>query len=182
MNKLKNILIIILFGVILFQSFFRSPPEPEYITKTDTVTISHDSIRYVPKPYPVYHDTGSYHAVPVYITNPTDTAAIIADYIQKIAYSDTLLNDSTAFILIRDTLQYNRIRSRSKIIRIHTYNKTLTIPPRPHFFAGIGVGGGKNMFGFTGNIGLQTKRGKLYTASYDVLNKTIFLSMYWKIK
>ena len=179
MNKLKNILIIILFGIILFQSFFRTPPQPEYITKTDTVTITYDSIRYVPQPYPVYRDTGSYHAIPVYLT---DTVAVVTDYVRKIAYSDTLMDDSIAFILVQDTLQYNRIVSRTKHIKVYSYTKTLTTPARMNIYAGIGIGGNMDQFGFSGSVGLQTKRQRLYTVSYDLINKTISINVYWKIK
>ena len=183
MNKLKNILIIILFGVIVFQTISKTkqkPLKPEIITKTDTITLSVP--HYIPKPYPVYHDTGSYHAVPVYLTKPTDTAAIVADYIQKIAYSDTLMNNDKAFILVVDTLQYNRIQSRSKTIHIYSRTKTIRIPERAHFFAGLGIGGNKHQFGFLGNLALQTKRGKLYTVQYDLINKSVFVSLYWRIK
>jgi len=183
MKNIKNILIVILFGVILFLTISKrnqKPLKPEIITKTDTITLSVP--HYVPKPYPVFQDTGSYHAVPVYLKEPADTAAIVADYIRKIAYIDTLQNDSNAFILVVDTLQYNRIRSRSKTIHIYSRTKIIRIPVHAHFFAGLGVGGSRSMFGVTGNISLLTKRQRLYSASYDILNKSIFVSVQWKIK
>ena len=179
-KKLKNILIVILFGVIIAQSVFRKSPKPEYITKTKIDTIVKTKTSYVPKP--VYHDTGSFHIRVDSFQIPTDTAAIVADYIRKIAYSDTLMNDSSAFILVRDTVQYNRITNRTKQIRIYSHTKTIVIPPKAHFYGGIGIGGNRNSFGVTGNLALQTRRNRLYTASYDILNKSVYLSVYWRIR
>ena len=183
MKNIKTILIIILFVVILIQSLTKPRiSKPEIITKTDTITIIKDSIHYVPKPYLIYKDTGSYHVKIDTFKIPTDTPSIIAAYVQKIVYSDTLLHDSTGFIFVQDTLQYNRIKSRLKRIKIYSYTKTIHTPVKSHFFAGLGLGGNKNQFGVTGNLALQTKQGKLYTVQYDILNKSIFFSLYWKIK
>ncbi len=181
MKNIKDIIIIILFGIILFQFTFRKPTKIKYNTKTDTISVVYDSISYIPKPYIIYKDTGSYHLSKIYVTNLIDTNAIISNYIKKIVYSDTLKNDSLAFILIHDTLQYNRILNRTKVIHIYTLQKTLVQPIKEHLFAGFGIGGGKSIFGVTGNIALLTKRKRLYFFSYDILNHSIFVSIYWKL-
>ncbi len=184
MKNIKNILIVILFVALLIYTFSK----PKVVTKTNTITITkdsiHDSIQYVPKPYPIYkyNDTGSYHVKTDTFRIPTDTPSIVAAYIQKIAYSDTLMDNDKAFILLVDTLQYNRIKSRTKRIKIYSYTKTIRIPERSHIFLGLGVGGSRSQFGVTGNVSFLSKRHRLYGASYDILNKSVFVSIQWRIK
>lgn len=93
-------------GILLLLNI-RKLPDTKVITHIDTV-YSTDTVRVitqVPKPYKViYHDTTT-------ITH-MDTAFVIKDYSSYVIYEDTLMNDSLAFISLRDTVYRNRLLSR----------------------------------------------------------------------
>ena len=93
-------------GILLLLNI-RKLPDTKVITHIDTV-YSTDTVRVitqVPKPYKViYHDTTT-------ITH-MDTAFVIKDYSSYVIYEDTLMNDSLAFISLRDTIYRNRLLSR----------------------------------------------------------------------
>ena len=94
-------------GILLLLNI-RKLSDTKVITHTDTV-YSTDTVRvitHIPKPYKViYHDTTT-------ITN-IDTAFVIQDYSSYVIYEDTLMNDSLAFISLRDTVYRNRLLNRS---------------------------------------------------------------------
>lgn len=94
-------------GILLLLNI-RKLPDTKVITHIDTV-YSTDTVRVitqVPKPYKViYHDTTT-------ITH-MDTAFVIKDYSSYVIYEDTLMNDSLAFISLRDTVYRNRLLNRS---------------------------------------------------------------------
>lgn len=94
-------------GILLLLNI-RKLPDTKVITHIDTI-YSTDTVRVitqVPKPYKViYHDTTT-------ITH-MDTAFVIKDYSSYVIYVDTLMNDSLAFISLRDTVYRNRLLNRS---------------------------------------------------------------------
>jgi hypothetical protein len=47
---------------------------------------------------------------------PVDTAAILADYHNKRTYNDTIVNDSSLFVVIQDTVTQNKIAYRKPFI------------------------------------------------------------------
>ena len=100
-------IVLIALSVIVLLNI-RQKPDAKVITITDTV-YSTDTVRVitqVPKPYKViYHDTTT-------ITH-MDTAFVIKDYSSYVIYEDTLMNDSLAFISLRDTVYRNRLLNRS---------------------------------------------------------------------
>ena len=99
-------IVLIALSVIVLLNI-RQKPDTKVITTTDTV-YSTDTVRVitqVPKPYKViYHDTTT-------ITH-VDTAFVIKDYSSYVIYEDTLMNDSLAFISLRDTVYRNRLLNR----------------------------------------------------------------------
>ena len=115
------------------------PPRVEYV----------EQIRYLPsdtiaRPYPVRVP------VPVYIDTHQprpqviDTSAIIARYLERVAYTDTAINDTSALVVIADTLQHNRIVSRAvtfqnRLPRVtRTITRTITSqPPAWRYSLGI---------------------------------------------
>lgn len=116
-----------------------SPPRVEYV----------EQIRYlpsdtIPRPYPVRVP------VPVYIDTHQprpqviDTGAIIARYLERVVYTDTAINDTSALVVIADTLQHNRIVSRAvtfqnRLPRVtRTITSTITNQP-PAWRYGFGI-------------------------------------------
>ena len=125
-------------------------------------------------------------------TKPKESEGGTITITQKI--TDTILIDTTGLIVINDTITRNRIKSRHKLIRLHnkTIFQTTTIrqPGKIHFFAGFLVGGppewrsragSLNSFAIGPAIHLQTKRKTAYSLSYDLINKQVTFSIYWRM-
>lgn len=191
----ERFIIIILLLIIFFMHFNKNNYVP--IHKLPKIGI-HIEKEYVPQPISIKNQSIKIDSIP-YAVNiyhkgkiqvdtikiyykgkiKVDTIKIIKDYIAKIYYSDTLMNNDTAFILVKDTLQFNRIINRQKVIKIATiYNTKL----KNHLFAGIGIMGNANQFRFSGELLLKNKRGNIYGLSYYPIDKIIGVSLFWKIK
>ena len=161
-----------------------TPHANQTVTLYDTIhdTLPYPVTHYLPKL--IYKDTGSVR----WQTQPIDTPAILSAYFERHFYKDTLLNDTNALIIVSDTISRNRIIYRSPLLRIypHIIRQTTYIKQkaslRRKLFVGIGAGQSFNRFGLSANILYATKKDHVYSFSYDVLNKSFYVSMYWKIK
>jgi hypothetical protein len=155
------------------------------VTVHDTIRV-HDTI---PEHVPalVIHDT-----IPPDF--PFDTLAFLADYFTVKTADDTLRGDNY-IVTIRDILYRNKIQSRKAKATVNVITETVhttdSIPypvpaagakPRTKVFAGIGIGGWTDKVGFAPALALNTKKDNLYSVSYDVINRTAWFQMYWKIK
>jgi hypothetical protein len=186
MKKIPWLIIVALLVMIFLQREcnHETPGRTETVIRFDTIhdTVPYPVIHYQPKL--IYIDTGSVK----WKLQPVDTPAILAAFFAKHFYKDTLLNDTNALIVVSDTISRNRIISRSPLLRIypHIIRQTKYIeqkaPGRRKFFLGIGAGRNLNRFGFSANILYLSKKEHGYSFSYDVLNKSFYVGMYWKIK
>ena len=134
MKDIRNIIILILVAVIVYLTQCNRPDEtpqqivikdttiyvPEYLTIYGTDTIFKD----VPLPYEVERIVTRYDTIEVY---HVDTANLILDYFYKRVYNDTIKLDSLGFLVIKDTIQTNRILSRRVIRNINFKVKPLTV-------------------------------------------------------
>lgn len=112
--KKANIILFVLLVACAVVFMFWWKPEPEVIFSTRIDTIPGDSIPYaveVQKPVPVYIDTGSTR----WRDRPIDTGAILADYFARVFYRDTLKNDTSALVIVEDTVTENRLQGRRLI-------------------------------------------------------------------
>ncbi len=142
----------------------RQKPNTKVITTTDTV-YSTDTVRVitqVPKPYKViYHDTTT-------ITH-MDTAFVIKDYSSYVIYEDTLMNDSLAFISLRDTVYRNRLLSRG----LTYYNRQPliinNIAHNTRYSVGVVVGEG---YGITASYSVRS-----WDLGTIVTNKGAFITL-----
>jgi len=120
---IKNIIIVAILLILLFFMLMEpKPSEGRVITKIDTLVQLKEYTKYE-KGKNIYHkvlDT-IYRLDKVQIH---DTAFIIKDYNQVIAYSDTIKRDSNVFI-INDTISQNKIQSRG--FKSTVAEKTITI-------------------------------------------------------
>ena len=194
MKQIPYIIILVLVAIIVLQRVFTPTVEcPECIEFDTSAFIAtlpidyKDTTVYVPQPYPVHHynDTGS--IVEVEIPANIDSLEVALAYFSEWVLNDTILNDTNGLIVVNDTISQNRIKSRSiypKTIYPHYKIVTKTKPSidKVKFFAGFGVSGNMNTFGMNASVLLKTKKDALYSISYDVINKDIALTMYWKLK
>jgi hypothetical protein len=178
-NKIITLIIVFFFGAV-FNWLVCNKPNPEIITKTDTITktIYKDSLIY---------DTIIYSNVKlvndtIYLNDTIlqlDTVFFyINDYFAKVHFKDTLLNDSTGFISVSDTIYMNRLLNRQSDIKL--YNKTVIVPnDKISLFAGVFyLNGMNNSIGV--NMSLERKK-SLFSVGYGT-NKTILINYQYKLK
>lgn len=132
-------------------------------------------------PYPVEK------LVPYGIPAIVDTSAILADYFARYVYDRILLDDSSAFIRLRDTTWRNRIMKSSlefinrRPTQIVT-NTTIVSDKVNKVFVGPVVGGSLNGNLIVGaGALLVTKRDNGYQVLVDPFNRSLSLGAYWKI-
>jgi len=175
--------------VILLLIQRQCTPEPKTVS-SHTVDTIHDTITVhdtIPEHVPalVTHDT-------VYSDAPFDTLDIIADYFAVKIANDTLSGENYS-IAIQDKISRNRILSRKANAKINILTETVHITDsipvpcncpkaRNKVYAGIGVGGWTDKVGLAPTLALNTKKDNLYTASFDIINRTAWINMYWKIR
>jgi len=156
-------IVLIALSVIVLLNI-RQKPDAKVITITDTV-YSTDTVRVitqVPKPYKViYHDTTTIIHI--------DTAFVIKDYSSYVIYEDTLMNDSLAFISLRDTVYHNRLLNR----RLTYYNRQPliinNIAPNTRYSVGVVIGQG---YGITASYSVKS-----WDLGTIVTNKGAFITL-----
>ena len=184
---MKNYLILILsIAVIILAILLVTNPK---ITKVKTVTTTKvipgdtipiwDTLR-VPAPYYVYSD-------PDIITLPPDSMLMVEYlklrelYYQVKIYKDTLINDSSLFAMIIDTISKNSLKKRvfgyenRKKTAIYTTINTTVLDNK-----GLYLGGnmGKNIQNVS--IIYQYKN-FLFSGGYEFQNKTPVIGCYFKL-
>jgi hypothetical protein len=147
--------------------------------KADTISVRHDTVWVVTqgdtiyKPIPFSVTNTIYK--PLYKTDtleitevlPTDTAAILSHFYQKVFYSDTQVN-KYGKIIIDDTVFKNRIASRRVItdLKIPEVTNTITLKQKRNVVY-LGVGAMSSLEDFIyavgGDVSLKTKTDKIYS-------------------
>jgi len=185
-GSIQSILIIVLAGVLLYQSQCSKKPdvEPEVIvtieTKWDTVSVT--QTEYVPKwrtKVVTEHDT---------IPQDIDTMSILKDYYAKYHYTDTLTLDTLGYLVLNDTISKNSVLSRSFTSDISIPTTTITKEiylNKREFYWGMGVNGGTSQLDYVGGeFMFKNKQRNMYGIGVGVnqdLQPTISGRMYWKI-
>lgn len=177
MKLLSNLLaIVIIVGIAIFvqHKFF-----PRVIKKTvhtsDTIWQDTGSVVKVPKPYPVYRDTGSVQIIKL----PADSAAIAKAYLKlhedfysTYFYKDTLVDDSTMFIELGAKITQNKpIEYKTNWIdrTPSVINRTTVIHSQNEFYIGLGGGYQKTSI----NLLFKSKEGFIFTGGYDPIHNKI---------
>jgi len=181
--KKANIILFVLLVAWAVVFMFWWKPKPEVIFSTRIDTIPGDSIPYaveVQKPVPVFIDTGSTR----WRDRPIDTAAILADYFARVFYRDTLKDDSSALVIVEDTVTENRLQGRRLIFAnrrpvaiIHT---TSAIYPEDKWRAYFG--GSVMTSAVLNEVSLGTQIGKgswLVGYEYGLLNRSHKIAVYY---
>lgn len=188
LNKYKSWLIIGVLVIIILLQRSCGPTCPE--AKIETI-IKHDTIEKI-----VYKD----RPVPYQVIVPDKINTIIDStkcqllyrlFNSKNIYLDTLLNDSTALISVRDTVYQNELQHRklyftnrrpTVIQNITTIIKGDTIKKRNKVFVGATLGGWSDKITMGGSLMLITKKDHGYSATFDPFYKCVYGTIYWKIK
>ncbi len=180
MFNLKNIIIAILLAMVVYFSFTRSDSDVdpnkyikiggrEYIELSNNVdtlyitTVSRDTV-FVPKIKTVV----KWKTQIVEIPQDVDTAKIIQNYYSKVVYHETYPIDSIGSFTVHDTLQFNRILSRttSYDYRLPMISNTTTVKNKPinKFYIGGTLGFDANTFIHHGTFDLMmlSKKDRIY--------------------
>lgn len=117
--QIRDVLFVAL-GLTLGFFLFRGCGDAQTIDRL--VTIKGDSVPYivrdtVPIPHLIRQRDSFGYPVLVNVPIPTDTAAIIAQFMQLVEYRDTVKNDTSALIVINQSLIANRINSQQVIFQ-----------------------------------------------------------------
>jgi hypothetical protein len=144
------------------------------VTRTDTVTVTD----YVREVHPVYvRDTV---IVQAWDTIPTDTAAIVADYLRARYYANTFA-DSLYTLTIFDTVSANRLAGQGIALEVYqrTIERTVT---NTDYQTGLllGIAAHGPAFGVSGMAGWQF-RGTTVVGGYDPLNRQGMAGVMWHI-
>lgn len=169
--------------VIIYLTEFRGGRKTIIRTQIDTITLVRIDTKIIVKqnyiPKLVYQDTGSIQFVNV------DTFAILKDYFSNNIYSDTILNDSTGFIFILDTLHQNRIKSRhinselySQINYVYI-TKTESVENKNKVFWGSEVSSDGN---FSVGGAFQNKNDNIFVFKKSLKAKNFEISYFHKIR
>ena len=119
---------------------YKDKPVPYKVTYRDTIT---DTIT----------DTVVVDGDTVVIIEPVDTTKILAEYYAKVEYNDTVKNDSSALIVIREILYKNRIQDR--LVRFQNRRATAIVDQRTQaLVAGVTAW----QTGYDISVGMRLKR------------------------
>jgi hypothetical protein len=179
------IIIVLILLLVLQRECHRCPVCPEAITTTDTCYIAGDTVIrelpavIIPKPDSI---------IPQPIPTNIDSAAIAKIYFSKVYGYAVLVDDSSMYAGFKYMIEQNRLQwfipevaNRRATAIIHNTTVIESVKPKNKYFAGIGVGRSFNSFGLAPSVALLTKRDHLYSIHYDILNKDLYATAYWKI-
>ncbi len=202
MDKLKNKIIAVLFGVIVILIMFRgcgdgSDPCPEVgtLVERDFVPYEvevevpvHDTIirtNWVNRYNTLYEAVDSSNIINRYLDGISIDSlilrfgeerllAMLDDYNSKAVYSDTISKEGDFLAIINDTIYQNRITGRQFFMQNLREDRVITIDnSRRRLLVGGSLMMSKNnYFDISPSIGFMNKRGTLIGYSYGVINKT----------
>lgn len=173
MSKYFPYIIIVVLIIAYFKACGKPIKTPAVNTTHDTIKMPGDSIDrivVVKLPVPItkiIHDT-------TYKTLKIDTLAILAQYFERITYSDTI-KDSLLIAYITDVVAQNRIIDRKfkyKNLRQTEViiNNTTTVN-KPNWYVGGGLYVGQKL-GVGPSVSYSTQTYNI-SAGYDIINKMV---------
>ena len=206
--NLKNIAIVLLIAIVVFQQCGGNKTKTGEIVKVDGKKyelIKHEIDTFeilktkvvTKKGEDIYHETIKEITIPTIV----DTQALLHDYFAKNIYKDTLqLPDSLGIVSLIDTITQNKILGRTfnASVKQRVIKETTIVKELPKTQVYYGFTGGFNKVDVVSSIGagalIKTKKDKIYQLGIGVANKvgsdgtsgvlSPFISggVYWKIK
>jgi len=194
----KTIIVVLALSLVYVTQCKRCPECPEYptIEQITPKPLVYPLSTYVPEvvyipahsTIKVIYDTVVKWKVE-YINDVGDTMQqkqVYRKHYTPIYISDTIQDDTVAFISIHDVLIENEIKSRTveKTFYPSIYNITTVKPhsPSTQVYVGFGIGGWNDKFGMSAKLSVRTKRESILGISYNPLNNYLEGSMLFKIK
>jgi hypothetical protein len=197
MNKHLLLIIALLVAIIFLQRQCSSPqptPEPTTIVDVDTHYVYKDTVitKYVTL---VKTDTMWLPGDSVFIPDTCYTQlkiqfeTLARSYSVRNIYLDTLLLDTFGFVILHDTIQYNRLKQHQYLLSysIPVITKTVTLPPKRQLYAGGGLSVNTTLTSMTlqGGLLYKDKKDRVYGAHILTNGREpaqLGVSSYWKIR
>ncbi|MDL2262495.1 hypothetical protein LJC11_03215 [Bacteroidales bacterium OttesenSCG-928-I21] len=149
-------------------------------TSTEVVHVYDSTKR---EPVTPYEPKIEYVEKVVRVPAVVDTARIINDYFAKLTIVDTLVNDTTALIVVRDSLTENRLISRTweykNRLPLEIINTTVNQQDsKLKFGIGLAIGGNRQKFELAPGL-MVSKNKNAFTLSYDLYCKSVRVGYYY---
>lgn len=199
----KNILLILLIGIVIFQQCGKTTEKPGELIEVDgkkyellehrVDTVYEEKIVEVPKYTPKYIE--KIVEVEVQIPQNIDSLEIIKEYFSKFTVKDTLVLDGLGKGYITDIITQNKIESREIRwdYKIPTILDTKIVKELPKNQLYIGLNSNFDKVNLVNSVGagliLKTKRDRIYQLNTGIANSIngeaqpyIGGGLYWKIK
>ena len=169
---------------------FPSPPEPQIITKTETIydTIKIENIVYQPQWYDrIITNIDTVLTVDTFFKD-IDTLEVLKDYYAKYVYGDTIDLDTLGYLIVLDTITQNKILSRETLSNIYIPTTIITnveLINEREFYAGMSAGLVPTQLDFIGVEFLyRSKNYHAYGVGLGInqnLDPVLSARLYWKI-
>jgi c-di-AMP phosphodiesterase-like protein len=191
LNKLKKYFLIVVIGFLLVTIYFKNnkitnleeelsrKPKVEFIYNHHRDTVTYE------KPIPVevvkFVDRLETRWDTLYITKnltKEDSSRIVEQFAQLNEYDDVLKDDSTAYVRLKEEVQYNSIQNRELIFEDRTPVAHITQPPK--YISTVSIVGGieAGLGGVDIGLGFVTKKNSFYKLSYNPYEKVIEGAVY----
>ncbi len=203
-TRFLSVIIIVLIAIIFLQRSCHQKEIGDIVGDRDTTVVIdtvkevHDSIivRKVPL---VKHDTSYLPIDTQYLPDPDYTVlkarfeALVKEHTARNIYSDSLRLDSIGYVIVNDSVQFNKLfdRSYKYHYELPIVTKTITIVEHPkkvnQLYIGGGVLGSKTQGVAGAEVGLllKNKKDQIYgvKVSSDINGNIMYgVNGYWKIK
>ena len=197
MNKVLIVIVVVLIFIVTAQNsaYLKADLKADTVTLHDTTWQVHDSLIIKKlKIKEVIHDTlpPEYIADTNYPKLKAQYEALVAAYLVKNIYADTVKLDTLGYVSVADTVYKNEIHNRSYrySYKIPTVTVTNTItkyaPAKGALFMGGGIAGNKNGVELLqGGFLYKSKKDKVFGLNLGINGNSQIvygLQSYWKIK
>jgi hypothetical protein len=191
-QKYTMMILIMLLLAILFLRECTRPQCEECISTTDTIVAPGDTIPIIstmPKPVPIYRDTGTTK----YVHLKIDTIAVVKAYLSTNYYDIVFKDDTSAYCQYRFSVNMNEVQGDGEFTFLNrrpwkTIINTTTINEsklRNRFYIGLQVNGVPGSvvtpISFGPHLLFVTKKSFAVGCSYDPFNKIATVDANWLI-
>jgi hypothetical protein len=186
-NNIKDIVLIVLVGIILWKSCQKQTPSTNTVTIKETIkydTISRIVPQYVPK------ITERIIREINWKDKDIDTSKILEDYFALYYYNDTVIKTDSLTVIVKDTITENKIRNRNAnytlVYQTKTIEKTELINKREFYYgASTVIDFNKSINNVSGEVLFKDKKGHAFGAGLGLnptnMTPTVSARMYFKI-
>lgn len=188
LDKLKDIIIIVLSIVVLLSFIFNSGCESKQSNSTiDTfyikATKEYHTLQTITNPKPYIVQIPGTPGATITIPAKVDSGAVARDYFTKRTYVDSLMNDSVTVYLTEEVYknELRRIKTGYRWKVPTMVIKETKVVEKQLIFLGLEPYGNLNSFGMFASADFDTKKA-LFGYGYDPFNKTHKISVKAKLR